>query len=55
MVILWKPQRSKGLNPLELGEKYIVCYLQDLQVSKLVGFVKYAMEKEIRNTRLNMN
>lgn len=53
MVILCKPQRSNGPRPLGFGEGNIVCCLQDSLDSEVVEFVKYAMKKEIRNTRLN--
>lgn len=54
MVILCKPQRLNGPKPLGFGGGNIVHYLQDSLDSEVVGFVKYAMKKEIRNTGLNM-
>lgn len=53
MVILHKPQRSNGPKPLGFGGGNTVHYLQH-STDSVVGFVKYAMKKEIKNTGLNM-
>lgn len=54
MVILCKPQRSNGPKPLGYGGGKTVHYLQDFLDSEVVGFVKYATMKEIRNIRLGV-
>lgn len=50
----YKPQRSDGLNPLDLGGVNTVYYLQDCLALEAVEFVKYATKKETRGTQLNM-